>query len=81
LRIHKALFEVAGSIHEAQKEVLKELLAKGLKVAVSSRVVAGRVAVSEADKKLCLERKKPLGAGADHPAKREGAGWINGIIP
>ncbi|EAH6260217.1 L-asparaginase, partial [Campylobacter upsaliensis] len=30
----------AGSIHEAQKEVLKELLAKGLKVAVSSRVVA-----------------------------------------
>ena len=42
----------AGSIHEAQKEVLKELLAKGLKVAVSSRVVAGRVAVSEADKKL-----------------------------
>ncbi|EPZ1799739.1 hypothetical protein ACXK18_000567 [Campylobacter upsaliensis] len=44
MRIHKALFEVAGSIHEAQKEVLKELLAKGLKVAVSSRVVAGRVA-------------------------------------
>lgn len=42
----------AGSIHEAQKEVLKELLTKGLKVAVSSRVVAGRVAVSEADKKL-----------------------------
>ncbi|EPY5581333.1 hypothetical protein ACXD4E_000629 [Campylobacter upsaliensis] len=44
MRIHKALFEVAGSgagsIHEAQKEVLKELLAKGLKVAVSSRVVA-----------------------------------------
>ncbi|EAH9285463.1 type II asparaginase, partial [Campylobacter upsaliensis] len=38
----------AGSIHEAQKEVLKELLTKGLKVAVSSRVVAGRVAVSEA---------------------------------
>ncbi|HED8511769.1 TPA: type II asparaginase, partial [Campylobacter upsaliensis] len=34
----------AGSIHEAQKEVLKELLTKGLKVAVSSRVVAGRVA-------------------------------------
>ena len=42
----------AGSIHEAQKEVLKELLTKGLKVAVSSRVVAGRVAVSETDKKL-----------------------------
>ncbi|HEC1562589.1 TPA: type II asparaginase [Campylobacter upsaliensis] len=42
----------AGSIHEAQKEVLKELLTKGLKVAVSSRVVAGNVAVSEADKKL-----------------------------
>ncbi|MDL0110460.1 type II asparaginase [Campylobacter felis] len=42
----------AGNIHEAQKEVLKELLAKGLKVVASSRVVAGRVAVSEADKKL-----------------------------
>ncbi|ECK6872902.1 type II asparaginase [Campylobacter upsaliensis] len=42
----------AGSIHEAQKEILKELLTKGLKVAVSSRVVAGRVAVSEADNKL-----------------------------
>ncbi|WP_270964190.1 hypothetical protein [Campylobacter upsaliensis] len=27
MRIHKALFEVAGSIHEAQKEVLKELKA------------------------------------------------------
>ena len=37
----KALFEngivVAGSIHEAQKEVLKELLAKGLKVLSCSR--------------------------------------------
>ncbi|MEB2805219.1 hypothetical protein [Campylobacter upsaliensis] len=76
MRIHKALFEVAGSIHEAQKEVLKGLLAKGLKALSCSRWSRGK-----ADKKLCLERKKPLGAGADHPAKREGAGWINGIIP
>ena len=50
----------AGSIHEAQKEVLKELLTKGLKVAVSSRVVAGRVAVSEADKKLGFISAKDL---------------------
>ncbi|AJC93430.1 asparaginase II [Campylobacter volucris LMG 24379] len=42
----------AGSIHDYQKDVLKELLKKGLKVAVSSRVVSGRVAVSEADAKL-----------------------------
>ncbi|PZT47368.1 L-asparaginase [Helicobacter valdiviensis] len=42
----------AGSIHEDQKNVLKELMTKGLKVAISSRVVAGRVAVSQADKKL-----------------------------
>ncbi len=42
----------AGSIHKNQKDVLKELLKKGLKVVVSSRVVAGCVAVSDADKKL-----------------------------
>ncbi|TEY02013.1 type II asparaginase [Campylobacter sp. US33a] len=42
----------AGSIHEDQKNVLKELLKQGLSVAVSSRVVAGRVAVSETDQKL-----------------------------
>ncbi|CAM2820645.1 type II asparaginase [Helicobacter burdigaliensis] len=42
----------AGSIHEDQKNILKELMPKGLKVAISSRVVAGRVAVSEADKEL-----------------------------
>ncbi|EIE1465178.1 hypothetical protein KHU38_000572 [Campylobacter upsaliensis] len=42
MRIHKALFEVAGSIHEAQKEVLKELLAKGLKVAISSGWKCGK---------------------------------------
>ncbi|MFK0367865.1 type II asparaginase, partial [Campylobacter jejuni] len=33
----------AGSIHKNQKDVLKELLKKGLKVVVSSRVVAGCV--------------------------------------
>ena len=47
----KALFEngtkgivVAGSIHEAQKEVLKELLAKGLKVLSCSRWSRGKIA-------------------------------------
>lgn len=55
----KALFEhgtkgivVAGSMHKNQKDVLKELLKKGLKVVVSSRVVAGCVAVSDSDEKL-----------------------------
>ncbi|MBM0259971.1 hypothetical protein JNW89_28040 [Micromonospora sp. 4G55] len=42
----------AGSIHEDQKNVLKELMKKGLNVVVSSRVVAGRVAVSDSDEKL-----------------------------
>lgn len=42
----------AGSIHKNQKDVLKELLKKGLKVVVSSRVVAGCVAVSDSDEKL-----------------------------
>lgn len=42
----------SGSIHEDQKNVLKELAKQGLKVAVSSRVPAGRVAVGEADAKL-----------------------------
>lgn len=42
----------AGSIHTAQKEVLKELLAKGLKVVVSSRVRRGFVAVGDEDKAL-----------------------------
>ncbi|EOH3345294.1 type II asparaginase [Campylobacter jejuni] len=42
----------AGSIHKNQKDVLKELLKKGLKVVVSSRVVAGYVAVSDSDEKL-----------------------------
>ncbi|HIC3455193.1 TPA: type II asparaginase [Campylobacter jejuni] len=42
----------AGSIHKNQKDVLKELLKKGLKVVVSSRVVAGCVAVSGSDEKL-----------------------------
>ncbi|EPY8339560.1 type II asparaginase [Campylobacter jejuni] len=42
----------AGSIHKNQKDVLKELLKKGLKVVVSSRVVAGCVAMSDSDEKL-----------------------------
>lgn len=42
----------SGSIHKNQKDVLKELLKKGLKVVVSSRVVAGCVAVSDSDEKL-----------------------------
>lgn len=42
----------AGSIHKNQKDVLKELLKKGLKVVVSSRVVAGCVAVSDSDEEL-----------------------------
>ncbi|MGH2267749.1 type II asparaginase [Campylobacter taeniopygiae] len=42
----------AGSIHENQKEVLKDLMKKGLKVAVSTRVVAGSVAVSKDDQNL-----------------------------
>lgn len=42
----------AGSIHTAQKEVLKDLLKQGLKVVVSSRVKSGFVAVSDEDKKL-----------------------------
>lgn len=42
----------AGSIHKNQKDVLKELLKKGLKVVVSSMVVAGCVAVSDSDEKL-----------------------------
>ena len=42
----------AGSIHEDQKNTLKELIKQGLDIVVSSRVAAGRVAVSDADKKL-----------------------------
>lgn len=42
----------AGSIHTAQKEVLKDLLKKGLKVVVSTRVKSGFVAVGDDDKKL-----------------------------
>ena len=42
----------AGSIHENQKAILQELLKQGVNVAVSSRVVAGRVAVGDADKNL-----------------------------
>ena len=42
----------AGSIHENQKNVLKELLKDGMKIVVSSRVYAGRVAISDDDKKL-----------------------------
>ena len=39
----------AGSVHEAQKEVLKGLLKQGVNIAISSRVVAGMVAISKKD--------------------------------
>lgn len=42
----------AGSIHEAQKATLKDLLKQGLKVAVSSRVKSGFVALSKDDENL-----------------------------
>lgn len=42
----------AGSIHEEQKKVLRELLKKGLKVVVSSRIEAGNVALSKEDENL-----------------------------
>lgn len=42
----------AGSVHEAQKAALKELLAEGTNIAISSRVVAGKVAVSGEDSAL-----------------------------
>ena len=86
----KALFEngtqgivVAGSgcgnIHKAQKTVLKELLKKGLKVVVSSRVKEGFVSLSQEDRNLgfiqagCLNPQKArvllmllLAQGADN---------------
>lgn len=42
----------AGSIHKNQKEVLKDLIKKGLKVVVSTRVVAGSVAINKDDQNL-----------------------------
>ncbi|WLR20516.1 type II asparaginase [Campylobacter jejuni] len=42
----------AGSIHKNQKDVLKELLKKGLKVVVSSRIQSGSVVVSQEDQNL-----------------------------
>ncbi|MBZ7938121.1 type II asparaginase [Campylobacter molothri] len=42
----------AGSIHENQKEVLKDLIKKGLKLVVSTRVVAGSVAINKDDQNL-----------------------------
>ena len=41
----------AGSIHSAQKITLKELMARGLKVVVSSRVKCGFVALSADDRR------------------------------
>lgn len=41
----------AGSIHQAHKNALKELILQGVIVVVSSRINAGRVALKEADKK------------------------------
>lgn len=42
----------AGNIHKNQKETLKELLKQGINVAISSRVTAGRVVISNMDAKL-----------------------------
>ncbi len=42
----------AGNIHENHKKVLKELLKKGLKIVVSSRVPFGEVVLSKEDEKL-----------------------------
>ena len=42
----------AGSIHEDQKDVLKELIKQGLKVVISSRITAGNVIVGDMDQKL-----------------------------
>lgn len=42
----------AGSIHEDQKNALKELMKQGLKVVVSSRITKGRIALSDRDKEL-----------------------------
>ena len=42
----------AGNIHQNQKEVLKELLKQGVNVVISSRVIAGRVAINNTDTKL-----------------------------
>lgn len=50
----------AGSIHEDQKSVLVKLMKKGLDVVVSSRVVAGCVAISDSDKKLGFISAKDL---------------------
>lgn len=50
----------AGSIHEDQKSVLMKLMKKGLDVVVSSRVVAGCVAISDSDKKLGFISAKDL---------------------
>lgn len=41
----------AGSIHQAHKNALKELILQGVVVVVSSRINAGRVVLKEADKK------------------------------
>lgn len=40
----------AGSIHQAHKNALKELILQGVVVVVSSRINGGRVALKEADK-------------------------------
>ena len=54
----------AGSIHRYHKEVLQELMQKGLVVVVSTRVGSGSVQVSEADSKLGF-----IGAGSLNPQK------------
>ena len=52
----------AGSIHKNQKEILKDLIKKGLIVVVSSRINNGLIALKESDKKdgfLCAKNLNP----------------------
>ncbi|MCI5967914.1 asparaginase [Helicobacter sp.] len=42
----------AGNIHQNQKDVLKELLKQGVNIAISSRVVAGKVMLNHTDRAL-----------------------------
>ena len=54
----------AGSIHQAHKNALKELISQGLIVVISSRINAGSVALKEADKKAGF-----ISAGELNPQK------------
>lgn len=54
----------AGSIHQAHKNALKELILQGVVVVVSSRINGGRVVLKEADKKAGF-----VSAGGLNPQK------------